>query len=815
MTNFSEVKPIDQLIQKMKDQKISFSKELIYVHTDKPYYMAGENIYYKAYLREASTFFLRQISKTVYVELIDPKNEIISKKLIRVDGEHNHGDFKLSTELEQGTYQLRAYTNWMRNFGMKYFYEQDIKIFQIDMENRREELASKTENQEIIDRSSNGYQQDYDLQFFAEAGHLVAGVPSKIGFKLLNENGLGQDFSATVFDNDGTKVEEVSSDHLGMGSLMLMPESGKSYYAILNKDLHKNQPKKYPLPSIELQGTTLKVFNSRDDLWVVQVISTDGKLGEGAFLLTSQRGNPLFGFDCTTSNTSIRIKVPMDNIQNGIVNFTLFDKNSQPILERKSFKYIPKVPVLETDQPAYKKREKVTLDITLPSNENGAKLAEASVTILDKNLIDLSVKEKTLESEWLFKEGIKGNIEQPKWYFDDFSKEKSHLIDNLMITQGYEKPLWVNHLEDTLKMDYLPERGISILGKTSSIWNKDKIRVSEITMTSLSSEKSFVDQVITDDEGQFTFTGMVFYDTTEFVFSAKKYNVKRAKTTENKNVDISLYGVDSPVIYPKSTQEFTSTFNALAAYEKEILEIEKINRAFDTKTIILDEIEIFDEADRSEFDRPGKLHSNAQTTIVIDQNTMAGMNMWQYLQTTPRASMLLRRAGVSGVGASLSMDEDGQVSELDQTLPIILDGFPVDMYELQSLMASDISFIEILDPIEASIYMNSSNGLIAMYSNTGNLSPNYTVYGINSFKHPGFYMGKEFYTPKYDVQKEEHIKPDHRITLDWIPNVAFDSLGKAQIEFYTDDKTTDYVIEIEGIHQDGELFYSTHDFLNK
>jgi hypothetical protein len=53
--------------------------------------------------------------------------------------------------------------------------------------------------------------------------------------------------------------------------------------------------------------------------------------------------------------------------------------------------------------------------------------------------------------------------------------------------------------------------------------------------------------------------------------------------------------------------------------------------------------------------------------------------------------------------------------------------------------------------------------------------------------------------------KENRI-PDYRNTLYWNPSVKSGSDGKARIEFWSSDNKSDYIINIQGINQEGEMF---------
>jgi hypothetical protein len=49
------------------------------------------------------------------MELINDKDSVVSQRLLYTDGISVAGDFKIDKEWQEGTYMLRAYTNYMRN----------------------------------------------------------------------------------------------------------------------------------------------------------------------------------------------------------------------------------------------------------------------------------------------------------------------------------------------------------------------------------------------------------------------------------------------------------------------------------------------------------------------------------------------------------------------------------------------------------------------------------------------------------------------------------------------------------------------------
>ena len=67
------------------------------------------------------------------MELISPEAVIINREIVRMDNGLGNGDFKLSDSIPDGNYRIRAYTNWMRNFGDNFVFENRLPfiIFQV------------------------------------------------------------------------------------------------------------------------------------------------------------------------------------------------------------------------------------------------------------------------------------------------------------------------------------------------------------------------------------------------------------------------------------------------------------------------------------------------------------------------------------------------------------------------------------------------------------------------------------------------------------------------------------------------------------
>lgn len=103
-------------------------RERIYVHTNKPYYYSGEPLWFKGYVKYTNPSWRDSLSRTAYVELISPERKIVASKVLEIDGGSFFNDFILPNTLVKGTYYLRAYTNFNRNYGDSSLFVRPVPI---------------------------------------------------------------------------------------------------------------------------------------------------------------------------------------------------------------------------------------------------------------------------------------------------------------------------------------------------------------------------------------------------------------------------------------------------------------------------------------------------------------------------------------------------------------------------------------------------------------------------------------------------------------------------------------------------------------
>ena len=105
-------------------------QEIIYIHTDRPYYVPGDTVWFRAHLVDAVTRAPISRSRYVYVELLDnAADTLIQRVIVKCDPDGVFANqLILPRHLHSGTYTLAAYTQWMRNFPVDRFYYKQLTV---------------------------------------------------------------------------------------------------------------------------------------------------------------------------------------------------------------------------------------------------------------------------------------------------------------------------------------------------------------------------------------------------------------------------------------------------------------------------------------------------------------------------------------------------------------------------------------------------------------------------------------------------------------------------------------------------------------
>jgi hypothetical protein len=121
-------------------------QEQIYVHTDKPYYVPGDTVWFRTHLVDAVTHTPISRSRYVYLELHDQQADtLVQRIIVKCDSDGVFANaITLPRHLHGGSYTLAAYTQWMRNFPAERFFYKPLWVVGNLPQVKQEFTSSKT-----------------------------------------------------------------------------------------------------------------------------------------------------------------------------------------------------------------------------------------------------------------------------------------------------------------------------------------------------------------------------------------------------------------------------------------------------------------------------------------------------------------------------------------------------------------------------------------------------------------------------------------------------------------------------------------------
>ena len=285
-----------------------------------------------------------------------------------------------------------------------------------------------------------------DLQFFPEGGQNIANVESKIAFKAVNEFGEPADIEGLVLNESGETVSSFKSYHQGMGAFNWTPQSDETYTAKITKPAGIQQV--FTLPEAEKRGYSLSLKEVTDNAIIAEVNTTEN---EKLHIIAQARDQAIFHIDTPEKSGTHTITIPRKDLPIGITQLTLFD--SQEIARAERLVFVNEDEKLKitvsTDKEKYQPREKVKMTVDVRDERGIPMPGTFSVAVADDNLLTYADdKQGHILSQILLQSDLKGDIKEPKFYFDapkiGETKDRALALDYLLMTQGWRRYEWLD-----------------------------------------------------------------------------------------------------------------------------------------------------------------------------------------------------------------------------------------------------------------------------------------------------------------------------------------------------------------------------------
>jgi len=778
--------------------------EKAYLHFDKPYYAAGDTLYFKAYITNAA-YELSAQGETLSVELVGPGNRIYSSVKLKLKDGTAAGDFTLADTLEKGFYRLRAYTNNMLAYSQEYFFDQPVFIINEPVHPNKKRHANGRMAQSGISQPKISSDK-IDVQFFPEGGNLVNDVSSKIAFKATGPDGLGVDVKGTVNDEQGNRLGTFATSHLGMGTFALKPEAGKKYRASVT---YGDTTMVFDLPQSDESGYAMNFDDTDSQSIRISIAAGQHNVQSQLYLIAQSGATLYFYLSGRLTNNHFETIVPKNLFPDGVIQFTLFSGNGEPMNERLVFiRHQGQLNLkVETGSQVYRPRQKVKITLLATDNEHLATQGNFSVSVTDETKMPVEEDdESTILTHLLLTSDLRGYVEKPNYYFSANNKAYADL-DVLMLTQGYHRFEWKKILNQKFKPVALQTATMmAVSGKIKDLDGKP-VAHGKVSLTSVSGRLFFLD-TIADANGKFEFKHLPPIDSMSYMIQATDKKVR-----EYSQIEIDKISPPDPrenKNAPEGNKKEPEGASAYLDFSNSFHQ-QQLAHGLVKGTIALRQVMIKEQREQPYLRHSSNLNGPGMANDVITAD-----------QLSPGCPTLLgciagRLHGINFVDGTPYYG--GLNGHLETA--VIIDGIEINgrivigggkmsggltkADIINTLSVTDVASIEIItDAGLAAIYgVRGGGGLILINTKKwddiagSSAKPRFSYYSPVTY-----YKARVFYSPQYDVKKMSSSYTDLRSTIYWNPNITTKD-GSAEFEFFNADTKGTYRVVIEGIDDKG------------
>ncbi|MDH5597562.1 MAG: TonB-dependent receptor plug domain-containing protein, partial [Cyclobacteriaceae bacterium] len=672
-------------------------------------------------------------------------------------------------------------------------------------------LVKHKGTEESISRSVPITLDNISLNFFPEGGQMIAGFPSKLGFKALDEYNKGRDVEGVIYDHEGREITLFKSTHMGMGSIAFNPTEGHTYYALLEKPYKSKS--KIPLPKVIEIGFGIHLVQQTKTEIAFNIHSPKKGMVR---IVGHMHGEFIYGKELEIEKGITTHNINTESFLRGIGVFTLFDSRGLEQGERLVFINEHKGLNFEikTDKEKYLPKEEVKIKITTRDEDGNPIQAKLALSVVDEQLLTLADdKQDNLLSSLLLSSEVKGEIEEPFYYFD--SKEENRLadLDNLLLTQGWRRFTWAEIQNPKKIITQLPEKLNQISGTT---FDKNGHPIStEVIFLEMEGKKRIV-KVTSREDGRFIIKNV------DPRLSAKLLIRKNFTINLDEQTLESRYGSYRTSANTQSRDVYTTVYTEDIAFDSD----ESGENASSNLNISLNpDVTELSEIVITGYGYMEKNNMTSSIAVVQSDNTISSN------PTIPLEGLLQGRAvGVTvsehslSPGANYNIRIRGNSSLTHGQNPLyVVDGNPINYsinpnFSNGTLFSSEkISSVQVLNSSEGvALYgFAAANGVIlittkdGLQKNTYNNHP--ARYKTTLLIKKRFSTTREFYSaPSGNSKKTE--RTNFKTTLYWNPQIITNEKGIAEFSFFNNDAISSFRIVAEGISQHGKLGYKSVNY---
>ncbi len=754
--------------------------EKMYLHLDRENYLAGDTIWWKAYL--LSDYLPDTISSTVYTELVAEDGSIISRHVFPVLAGSAYGQLEIPDTISSGNYLLRAYTSVMEQLWPDFLFQKPVYVYGKN-----------------IKKSEPAGSDSINLQFFPEGGSLATAVSNTIAFKITDAYGLPLSLIGQILDDQNNRIAELVCFHDGMGSFEMIPRDGRRYIAALE---YLGRKLEFELPEHSPNAVSITILpHPQGNFFEIRQPSANSMF-RVAYLLGQMQHRVVFRQDVLEDRNEFQGIINTKNLHSGILHLTAFNKDGVPLAERLVFvnnKEFLQPAELRSDSISFAARALNKLSLYFPDTLQGS----LSVSITDAEKDIYPHRQENILSSLLLSADVRGYVQHPSWYFAAGNDSASNALDLLLMTQGWRRFRWEKLHPDSIGISRFKNPGfITVNGKITLRGVKKPFADKDLVLfVSPQGAVRFSTFIHTDSSGNFRVDSLLFFGKSRLLFSdirGKKSNyidVYLSADSVNRLFQLKTPQHD----YFKTNYKPGDNYLKSAAYDYEAIQkasgimLEEIR----LKSVRKSPLQQVDERYTT-----GLFSGDAIKSVDLVNSDEANpyMNIFEYLQSRVNGLQVVNDGPEYGVfyrqGPSVS-------SMGNMPMSLFLDEVETDPSVIASIPANQIALVKVYSSF-AGAWGNAPGGVLALYTKKGKDYVN-TTGRAGNISYEGYTLIREFYRPAY-TSEVIPASEDNRITLEWMPHIfVHDFQPVIPVRFYNNDRTRKFKIVVEGMTSSGKL----------
>lgn len=429
-------------------------QEKVYLHFDNTSYFRGETIWFKAYVVRTDSARLTDLSRVLYVELVAPTGDIIQTRKLKIENGQARGEFNLDIPLiDNGWYEVRAYTRYMTNWNAAGIFSRVFPIFgkptrqdgsedslQLVEFVRTEQEYAEKETEAKDNRKEQAVGDIRSVDFYPEGGHLVKGITSRVAFMLnVRADKEKEGLTGMLLTASGDTLESVKTDNEGRGIFNYRPSMKPTHLAFREAN---GMVRKFKLPEMEENGCGIHVDAVDDDTNVHFTLRCTEDMEEYLLGWTLLHEGNVLHFDTVrlSSTSDTEQVIPRNTLPAGVNQLTLFDREGRILAERLFF-------IHPVDGKDMEHISVISPDTIRPYGKMDFRFQAQpgrtfSFAVTDAQQRVESVDRGNVASWLLLSSDLKGFIRNPEHYLQSGDRKHRAATDMLMMVQGWRRYDW-------------------------------------------------------------------------------------------------------------------------------------------------------------------------------------------------------------------------------------------------------------------------------------------------------------------------------------------------------------------------------------